>query len=143
VGDLLWKIRAGGVVVEILPGFFGFDILPNLSTMAQSLEMPSDVIVSHFLRSKPSGFQRWWSLSLFEHCLESLEDAEVVPIGRGSVIRGVNCVKPIIINQVILGRDVSGPEVANHTNIFSVDGGNSNILSSAGSGLPLWDLATS
>ncbi len=107
------------------------------------MEMPGDIIVSHFLRGKPSGFQRWWNLSLLEYCLESLEDAEVVPIGRGGIIRGVDCVKPIIINQVILGRDVPSPEVANHTNIFSVEGRNSNILSSAGSGLPLWDLATS
>ena len=143
MGDLPWKVQAGSIVVEILPRFFGLDILPNLLAMTQSLEMPSNVIVSHFLRGEPSGFQGWWSFPFFEHCFKSLEDTEVVPIGRGSIIGGVDCVKPIIINQVILGRDVAGPEVANHTNIFSVDGGNSNILSSAGSGLPLWDFATS
>jgi len=58
------------------------------------------------------------------------------------VVRGVYSLEPVIIDNVVLRRDVSGFEVADQANGFSMYRGHSHELRPSGTRLPLGDLTT-
>jgi len=74
--------------------------------------------------------------------LTSLEGAHVVPL-RWFIVQGrVDGLEPIIVNKMILGRNVASGEISNQSDGFRMNGGHSNKLPASRSRLPLWKLAS-
>ena len=76
-------------------------------------------------------------------CFEVLEHTHLVPFRGDFICTRVYGFKPIIIDKMILGGQIPGGEVSDKPNVFSMNRRNTNILSPAGSWLPLGNLASS
>ena len=59
-----------------------------------------------------------------------------------AMVNPMNGLKPVIIYDVVLGRNVASVEVADEANRFSMDRRESQELATTGTGLPFGDLAT-
>ena len=94
-----------------------------------------------FLRGEPLISKRRGVL--IKHSLKALEDTQMFPdIRRISVRRGVDSFKFIIIDKMVLRRNISRGKVANKSNGFSMNRRDTNILPTMGARLPFGNFAT-
>jgi hypothetical protein len=56
------------------------------------------------------------------------------------ILSGVDCFKPIIINKMILGREIASVKIADQPNRFGVDGRHAHKLGTARAWLPFRNL---
>jgi hypothetical protein len=100
----------------------------------------NDVVGLDVSRGKP--FIRKEGRGVIKDSFKPVKSTEVVPLRGRLILRRVDRFKPIIINNVILGGQITSLEIANQTNVFSMARRGAAILSSTGSRLPLGNLAT-
>jgi hypothetical protein len=80
---------------------------------------------------------------VFEEDLKTIEDTHVFPSrGRFVIIFREDCLEPIIVDKMVLGRDVASAKVTDKANSFGVNRGDTHILGPAGARGPLGNLVT-
>ena len=79
---------------------------------------------------------------IIKHCLEFLKNAYVIPIGWRFVIVVGDSLEPVIINDMILWRDVSSSEIPNKPDCVCVDWREPEVLATARARAPLGYLSS-
>jgi hypothetical protein len=98
-------------------------------------------VSSTFFRCKPLIRKRRGYV--IKDSFKPLEDAQVFPDVRRISFRGrVHSLKLIIIDKMILRRNISSGKVSNKSNVLRMDWRHTNILPTTGSRLPLGNFTT-
>jgi len=135
------RVRRRGLISKVITSFFVQRVLPCSSPLAQFQQTLTSIVVLNFIGSEPFFAQSGRSHVFIEVCLETLEDAHVIPLGRRRLMGGIDGLAPIVKDDVILWTDVSRCKAANEADRFGMNGRISNELSATRTGLPFGKFA--
>ena len=135
------RVHRRSLVGKVIASFFVQRVLPSSSPLAQFQQALTSIVVLDFIWSEPFFCQSGRSDVFIEVGFESLEDAHVIPLGRRGFMGGIDCLTPVVEDNVVLRTDVTRCEVANEADRFGVNRRVSNELSATRSGLPFGKFA--
>jgi hypothetical protein len=112
---LPWRRRRsfGRLIVKIIAVCPVVVILIKSSPLAQLLGTAMNSVGSNFFRSEPLVSEEGSGDVVLKVDLEAVEDAHVVPLDGLDIVGRMDCLKPVVIDKVVLGGDVAGGEIAN------------------------------
>ena len=130
------RISYRSLVGEVVPCLFVQRVLPSSSPLAQFQQTLASVVVFNFIRSEPFFSESRRGNVIIEMCFKTLEDTHVVPLSRRRLVGGVDGFAPVVEDDMILGADVAGSQVADEADGFSMYRRVSNELSATRARLP-------